>query len=137
MWPGFAFVYATPNSNTALQSAYRLVEPPGFAELSGYVWYILAYGARRFGHTAPLLPHVSPTTHQQQPVLYHHCQQFGIHLTHNPKRIAGTPLVYVPLTLPQFEQQFDLPASTSQHQRLLYAQLLTRHVGRKDVPFGL
>src|SRR5438552_4904181 len=131
---GFAFVDAAPNTDTVLHGAYRLTKTPHLTKLSGYVQRILAYCACCFDHAASSLPHVSPTTHQQQPVLYQHRQQLGVHLTHNPQRIAGAPLVYAPLAFPQLEQQLDLPARASQHQYFLYAQLLPWYVSRKDIP---
>ena len=70
---------------------------------------------------------ILPTAHQHHPVQHEHAQQFGIPFTQQPPRLLAARLVDVPVTFPQLEEQFDVPAHPQQDERLRHRQLVLRY----------
>ena len=79
---------------------------------------------------------ISPTTHQENPMLDEQRQQFSIELAQDAPGLATAGLVELAFTLPQFEEQLDLPANTSHSHGLLYGQQVGWHVGDVVAPIG-
>ncbi len=107
--------------------ACRLLEHARHGQQNGDELTLLTIGTGEFGGVAPhhlrrfeqtsLL--VSSTTGDDHPLLEHQRQQFGVDLTQDTGRIRGGPLVEMTMTLPQFEQQFDLPTQPHHDHRFI------------------
>jgi hypothetical protein len=59
---------------------------------------------------------IGPTTDEEHPMLDEHRQELGIDLTQDAPGFRTPRLVDAPMALPQFKQEFDLPADPRQHQ---------------------
>ena len=51
-------------------------------------------------------------------MLDEHGQEFGIHFSQDPPRFGAPGLIDAAMTLPQFEEEFDLPAHASEDESL-------------------
>lgn len=71
---------------------------------------------------------VRPRAGREQPVLEDQTNQFGIDLTEDAGRILGPPFIHSPMALPQFEDQFDLPADFQQDHGFGQAEFVGRNI---------
>jgi len=107
------------------------VEQGGTGQGAGQVQGVLAYRLGGFGQAAI---RVAPAAGQEQPVLDDHGQEFGIDLREHPPGLAATGLVDLAVTLPELEEQFNLPAGAGEDEGLAQGELLGGEVGDEDGP---
>ena len=69
-------------------------------------------------------------------MLDHYRGEFGVELAEDAIGIAAAPFVDLPVALPQFEEQLDLPAGAGQDHRLSNREHGRRGVGDQEGPAG-
>lgn len=75
-----------------------------------------------------------PAAQQTRPVLQHQRDGLGVDLAQDPIGLAAAHRVELPVALPEFEEQLDLPAGPGQHEGVGQAEPLGRHVSDEDLP---
>src|SRR3989304_8008634 len=80
---------------------------------------VVAYGLSGLDQAA--IP-IGPAAQEAQPVLKDHTDELRVDLAGNPPGLLAAPLVNLGVLLPKLEEEFDLPAHSDQHQRLLKRQ---------------
>ena len=79
-------------------------------------------------------PGIMPAPKQQEPMLNHHRDQFGIQFAQCLPGQLRAPGIDLALTLPEFEEQFDEPAFAQQDEGLLHADMLGGSIGDHQGP---
>jgi hypothetical protein len=69
-------------------------------------------------------------------MLDEHRQEFGIDLTQDAPGFGAARLVHTALTLPQLEEQLNLPAQAPEDESLPQRQALRGHIGHEHGPGG-
>src|SRR5262249_61578668 len=77
---------------------------------------------------------IGPEADEEDPMLDEHGQEFGIHLAQDAPGFGAPRLVDAALTLPQLEEQLNLPPHAPEDQALPQRQALDRHIGDEDRP---
>ena len=128
-----ALIHLTPRAHTPLDERQsgteRAISRQGFHQGVGAI----AHHLGQFDQTALC---VVPGKEDDEPVLQHHPNQFGIDFTQGAPGIGRAPLVDLGVLLPQFLQQFHLPAFAQEHQSRLKGQLPGRRIRHEDRPVG-
>ncbi len=123
----------TARLHHAAQLSHQLMQPARAGE------HFQALQGQRTDHRRGLhqgAPGIMPTSEEKEPMLHHHHDQFGIQFTQRPPGMRRAPLVDLPMTLPQLEEQFNRPAFAQQDQCLGWPQMLSRRIGDDERPGG-
>src|SRR5215216_2571748 len=102
----FPPMHSAPCREAALDRRKR--PPQGLAarKRARQVQRVFLHRLRRFGQTAVW---IGPKADEEDPMLDEHRQEFGRHLTQNAPGFGAARLVHTALTLPQLEEQLNLP----------------------------
>ena len=108
----FPPIHPTPRREAALDRQERLPQALDTGKRACQVQRVFLHSLRGFGQAAVW---IGPKADQEDPMLDEHGQELGIHLTQDAPRFRAARLVHAAMTLPQLEEQFNLPPHTPQY----------------------
>src|SRR4029434_5813761 len=111
----FPPIHPTPRREAALDRQERPPQALDTRKRARQVQRVFLHGLRRFGQATVW---IGPKADEEDPMLDEHRQEFGIHLTQDPPGFGAARFVYTAMTLPQLEEQLNLPPHTPEHQGL-------------------
>src|SRR5262249_45842381 len=129
----FPPIHPTPRREAALDRQERSRQALDSGKRARQVQRVFLYSLRSFGQATVW---IGPKADEEDPMLDEHRQEFGIDLTQDAPGFGAARLVHTALTLPQLEEQLNLPAQAPEDESLPQRQALRGHIGYEHGPGG-
>src|SRR5262252_6691336 len=129
----FPPIHPTPRREAALDCQERPPQALDTGKRARQVQRVFLYSLRSFGQATVW---IGPKADEEDLMLDEHRQEFGIDLTQDAPGFGAARLVHAAMTLPQLEEQLNLPPHAPKDEGLPQRQALDRHIGHKDRPGG-
>src|SRR5262245_14379556 len=125
----FPPIHPTPRCEAAFDRPERPPQALATRKRARQVRRVFLYSLRSLGQAAVW---IGPKADEEDPMLDEHRQEFGIDLTQDAPGFGAARLVHAAMTLPQLEEQLNLPPHAPKDKGLLQRQALDRHFGHND-----